>query len=327
MYNSHEHNATYINGYGGYSMQYKQKSFRKVPESFLQLTGKYLIGKSIVEFTEAELIKISDKISWEDEEAFLPNKIGKTSNINADGRVIKRKDLPKVTDSQELKYKRSEFNGHDSRIEVDGLTWRYYQRYVREEISAPNVNIKCIVSNDEKFLVIECDSADDDDLLLHKLNLALELFESEFELHIPAKDGFVKIPSKFKFVYWEILPSGEKTQEEVIAIIKSTISPDLKKTIKPVVEKRLSTIANYEPDNIAIGVGGYKGYIVYNFPAKGISVLECDNVNNATYVFDIDNWEELSKLSKTEIIESNLAKRRIIHDPSWASAISDLLSV
>ncbi|WP_201626018.1 hypothetical protein [Psychrobacter immobilis] len=306
-------------------MQYKQKFFRKIPESFSQLTGKYLIGKNLDDFTEAKLIEISSRASWEDGQAFLPSKIGKTSKINADGKIVKRKDLPKVTDSQELNYKRSELHGRD-RVEVEGSTWRYYQRYVREELPAPNVSIKCIVSNDEKFFVIECDSADDDDLLLHKLNLALELFESEFELHVSAKDGFVKIPSKFKFVHWEILPSGEKTQEEVITLIKSTISSDLKKTMKPVVEKRLSMIANYEPDNIAIGVGGYKGYIVYNFPEKGISVLECDNVNNATYVFDIDNWEELSKLSKTEIIESNLARQRIIHDPSWKSAISDLLS-
>ena len=248
-------------------MKYKQKSFRKIPANFLQLKGSYLIGKNIAEFTEDKLIKISDRASWKDGEAFLPSKNGKFSKINADGKIIIRRDLPKETASHELKYTRFEFHGPDRR-EVEDSTWRYYQKFVRERLAAPNVNVKCIVSNDEKFLVIECDSADDDDLLLHKLNLALELFESEFELHIPAKDGFVKIPSKFKFVHWEILPSGEKTQEEVIAIIKSTISPDLKKTIKPVVEKRLSTIANYEPDNIAIGVGGYKGYIVYNFPSK-----------------------------------------------------------
>ncbi len=307
-------------------MQYKQKSFRKIPESFLQLTGKYLIGKNLDDFTKDKLRQVSDKVLWADGEAFLPSKIGKTSKINADGKVIIRRDLPKESVSQELKYTRSEFYGPDRR-EVDESTWRTYQRFVRERLPAPNVNIKCIVSNDEKFLVIECDSANDDDLLLHKLNLALELFESEFELHVSAKDGFVKIPSKFRFVFWEILPSGEKTQEEVISMIKSTISPDLKKTMKPIVEKRLSTIANYEPDNIAIGVGGYKGYIVYNFPEKGISVLECDNINNATYVFNIDNWEELSKLSKTEIIESNLARQRIIHDPSWEYAISDLLSM
>ncbi len=306
-------------------MKYKQKSFRKIPESFLQLKGKYLIGKNLEEFAEAKLIEISGKASWKDGEAFLPSGIGKISRFNADGRIIKRKDLPKVTDSQELNYKRSELHGRD-RVEVEGSTWRYYQRFVREGVPAPNVHVKCIVSNDEKFLVIECDSADDEELLLHKINLALEIFESEFELHVSAKDGFVKIPTKFKFVHWEILPSGEKTQEEVITLIKNTVSSELKKTMKPVVEKRLSTIANYEPDNIAIGIGGYKGYIVYNFPEKKISVLECDNINNATYVFDLDSWEDLSKLSKTEIIESNLAQQRIIHDKSWTSAISDLLS-
>lgn len=325
MYNSHEHNATYINGYGGYNMQYKQKSFRKVPESFSQLTGKYLIGKNLDDFTEDKLRQVSDKVSWEDGEAFLPSKIGKTSKINADGAVIIRRDLPKESVSQELKYTRSEFHGPDRR-EVDESTWRTYQRFVRERLPAPNVPVKCIANNDEKFLMIECDSADSDELLLHKLNLALEIFESEFELHVSAKDGFVAIPTQFRFVNWKILPSGEKTQEEIIDLIKSTVPSSHRKTVKPVIEKRLSTIASYQADTIVVGVGGYKGYIVYNFPNKEISVLECDNINNATYVFDLDSWEDLSKLSKTEIIESNLAKQRIIHDKSWTSAISDLLS-
>lgn len=306
-------------------MQYKQKSFRKVPMNFLQIEGRFLIGKNINEFTDDRLIELSDRILWKDGEAFLPSKLGKASEINADGKVIIRRDLPKETVSQELEYTRFEFHGPD-KIEVEDSTWRHYKRFVRERLPAPNAMLKCISSNDEKFLMIDCDSKDDYDLLLHKLNLALEVFKSEFEIHIPAKDGFVAVPTQFKFVNWQILPSGERAKEEMISLIKKTISSNLRKTVKPIVEKRLSTIANYKPDTIAIGVGGYKGYVAYNFSNKKISVLESDYVNNATYVFDIGNWEELSKLSKTEVIESNLAKQRIIHDPSWKSAIYELLS-
>ena len=37
---------------------------------------------------------------------------------------------------------------------------------------------------------------------------------------------------------------------------------------------------------------------------------------NATYVFE-ENWEELSKLTKAEIIRGKLQKDRIIHRENW----------
>lgn len=45
---------------------------------------------------------------------------------------------------------------------------------------------------------------------------------------------------------------------------------------------------------------------------------------NATYVFR-DNWEELSKLSKAEIIKNNLQDKRFVHRESWPYQISALL--
>lgn len=307
-------------------MQYKQKSFRKIPANFLQLTDKFLIAKKLSDFAESDLARILDDFSWKDATEFLPNKNGKHSTINADGKTILRRDLPKEVIFREYKYKRLEFHGRDNRVEVDDSTWRSFERIFREQLPAPSVPIKCIVNNDEKLLMIECDSKDSEQLLLHKLNLALEVFKSEFEIHISAKDGFVKIPTKFEVVNWMILPSGEKTQEEIISLINSTISPKLKKTERPVIEKRLAKISSYPADAMAIGLGGYKGYIIYHFRQKGISVLESDNVNNATYVFDFKKWQELSQLSKTEIIEEGLAEQRIIHNQEWESNIDKLLS-
>lgn len=307
-------------------MKYKQKSFRKIPENFLQLTGKFLIAKKLSDFTESDLARILDNFSWENAIEFLPNKNGKHSTINADGKTVLRRDLPKEVVSREYKYKRLEFHGRDNRVEVDDSTWRSFERIFREQLPAPSVPIKCIISNDEKFLIIECDSKDSEQLLLHKLNLALEVFKSEFEIHISAKDGFVKIPTKFEVVNWMILPSGEKTQEEIISLINSSISPKLKKTERPVIEKRLAKISSYPADAMAIGLGGYKGYVIHHFRQKDISVLESDNVNNATYVFDFKKWEKLSQLSKTEIIEEGLAEQRIIHNKEWESNIDKLLS-
>lgn len=62
-------------------------------------------------------------------------------------------------------------------------------------------------------MLIECDSNEDHSLYLHKLNLALELFGAELEVQIPAQDGFVQLPPKFKVVNWLILPSGTYTKK------------------------------------------------------------------------------------------------------------------
>ena len=306
-------------------MKFKQKSFRKVPDSLASITGKFLLGKKLSDLSSDYLKKISDQTTWEDGESFLPNKIGKFSRINADGKEIVRRDKPKETITRAFYYTRSEFRGRDNRVEVEDFTWRTYERYPRETIPAQNVHINCIKNQDEKFLLIECDSQEDPSLFLHKLNLALEIFGSELEFHVAAKDGFVQLPRTFKVVNWLILPAGTYTKEELKEKIKQTVSTKLSKTVKPVIEKRLDKIASYEHTGIVIGIGGYKGYVIYHFPQKGISVLESDSPNNATYVFNHANWEQLSKNTKTEIINSNLAITRIIHDPNWDQQIDNLL--
>ena len=39
------------------------------------------------------------------------------------------------------------------------------------------------------------------------------------------------------------------------------------------------------------------------------------------------NWEELSKLTKAEILKENLQDVRIIHNNNWQQEIRDLLEV
>jgi len=306
-------------------MKFKQKSFRKIPDSLANIPGKFLLGKKLSDLTSDHLKKISDNNTWEDGDSFLPNKIGKFSRINADGKEIVRRDQPKETITRAFYYTRYEFHGRDNRVEIEDTAWRTYQRYPRETIPAQNIHVNCIESQNEKFLLIECDSQEDPALFLHKLNLALEIFGSDLEFHVAAKDGFVALPQTFNIVNWLILPAGSYSQEELKDKVKQTISPKLSKTVKPVIEKRLDKIGSYQHSGIVIGVGGYKGYVIYHFPQKSISVLESDSPNNATYVFNHSDWEQLSKKTKTEIINNNLAIKRIIHDPDWDQKIDNLL--
>ena len=253
-----------------------------------------------------------------------PNKIGRFSKRNADGTEIIRKDLPKEKVTRSFWTTRSQFDGRDSRTTVSDFVTRTYERYPRKTIPAQNIPTLCIENNKKLFFFIKIYPTDSDELFIHKVNLALEVFGSELDIHIPAKDGFVALPVKMRFVNWIILPKGTKLEME--EAIRQSLSPKLKPSIRPVIEKRMSEIHNFGPDEVVLGFGGYKGYVVYNFPSKGISVLESDNPNNATYVFEHSKWKDLSKLSKTEILANHLFKERIIHDQSWKVQVNKLLA-
>lgn len=55
-----------------------------------------------------------------------------------------------------------------------------------------------------------------------------------------------------------------------------------------------------------------------------MDVLESIYLNNATYVFR-DDWESLSKLSKSQIINGDVEYERVIHDSHWAENIGRIL--
>lgn len=306
-------------------MKFKQKSFRKYPDSLDKITGNFFLGLKLSDL-KSSIKKISDQDSWNDGEAFLPNKIGRYSTINADGKEIVRRDLAKEIVTQAFYYTRYEFHGRNNRVEIEDMAWRSYSRYPRETLPAQNVHVNCIETDGEKNLVIAFNNNEDKDLLLHKLNLALEIFGSTLDCHIQAQDGLVQLPQTVSFVNWEILRSGSLSQQDLRNKIKQTISKKLSKTVRPVIEKRLDKITSYAHSEVVLGIGGYKGYVIYHFPQKSISVLESDRPNNATYIFDYKLWKSLSQMTKTEIINGGLAQQRLIHDRNWETAIDRILA-
>lgn len=305
-------------------MAFKNSFYRKFPHHLIAIEGKYFLGRNDQDLTQEDLIKISDKDDWLNGESFIPNKIGKFATFNADGKEIVRKDLPKEMASAPFNYVRKEWHGNEQ-VEKHETTYRHYIRYPRDIVPAPNVAVKCLNFKNEKIFAIELDSEDGEDVNLHKLNLALEIFGKDIEPYILANDELIKLPKSFKLVNWQILRSGELSDKELLDMIQKTISARIKKTVRPVILERFAIVKQYDYSEIVIGVAGFKGYVVFQFPQKGISVLECDRQYNATYVFDYENWESLSKLSKTEILESRLAKERIIHDERWQTKINTLL--
>jgi len=149
----------------------------------------------------------------------------------------------------------------------------------------------------------------------------LEIF-GECEVFVDSSASIISSP--IRRLNWRLLPPGVRPwnnlQGEMQSIINLAPAGN-----RPVIENRFRTINGFRPSVVAIGQAGFAGYVVFGFEEKQIFLLESIRVNNATYVFG-RQWEQLSRLSKTEILENTLQQDRIIHRSGWHQHIARLLN-
>ena len=84
-------------------------------------------------------------------------------------------------------------------------------------------------------------------------------------------------------------------------------------------------IAQYASEFMAIGQDGFYGYVVYGYPSENLFVFESNQIDNATYIFN-GQWEQLSKLTKRELIQGHLYDYRFIHNSGWSKKIQSILN-
>lgn len=104
----------------------------------------------------------------------------------------------------------------------------------------------------------------------------------------------------------------------------SRFEVELPPSVQPVIRARTSQVEKYGPDFAAIGRAGFYGYWVFGFTKQGLYVLESRMLDNATYVLGAD-WEVVSRLTKAEIINSELAVARLVHDRGWPEKLDQVL--
>ena len=75
---------------------------------------------------------------------------------------------------------------------------------------------------------------------------------------------------------------------------------------------------------MAIGKAGFSGYLIFGFTLRNLYICESAFYVNATYIFE-SNWEELSRMTKAEILNQELQKDRIIHREGWDRNIASYL--
>lgn len=251
-------------------------------------------------------------------QSFLPKGCHPSSRFNAHGRFILLKDKPKENryiNTIEWEWEQwAPGGGTETKSDFKDIFKECYQR---EEIPPPSLFISLIEYKGSNYFSLEPltrDGGNDQDIL-HGVNLFLEIFGG-YEIIVDGEISNTKVEN----VSWRLLPPGEQPFEK----LEEHIDKELGKSprTQPVIKERQNFINNFNPHKIFVGQGGFHDYVAYDFGE--VVILESIKMGNALYAFPSD-WEEISKLSKKEIIQNGLAKERIIHKKGWKEKVSEVL--
>lgn len=273
---------------------------------------------------EEKLLQAGFSQDLESGETILPAAVGTISSFNAEGKYDVHKGQPKETAYRLGEWKWQEFRGRYDSVEKSKIVEIPYKRYPRTFVDPPSVELSIVQTDDgEKLLrspahhFVEAE----DEALIHVINLFLEHFG---ECELLREDLTPVAPARLIRLNWEVLPQGRmpwaRLQRHLLPIVDRQPQGN-----RVVIDKRHEAINAFDPEFVAVGQGGFDGYVVFGFPAKRLYILESTQINNATYVLDRD-WEDLSSMTKADLLNHDLHRERIIHRENWFSEMHRVLN-
>lgn len=300
-----------------------KKNFNSLPEQIKAKLSRYkenLIEVCCVEKVNDENIdnykhlgiSITNKNISIKNNSLLPDvSNGRYSKYNIKGRVIVRKDLPKIIKC--MPYELQDWGGN----------WHYgtYPKkvYQREYWEPRFLNLELIlvrqVGNDfwVKISIGVLDKTEEgfEAELLYRCNILQEiigncdLFQAEC-----SEEDYIKTA----FIDWEIFPPGELSNERIY----QSIPNNSQKPTEEEFNERMNIIKEANPIEFIQGKGQFKSYFGAKFN-NGKVAFENIYWGNALYVVH-DNWEEISKQPRSELIKisnNNNNFTRIVHNKHW----------
>lgn len=272
-----------------------------------QMINKFYIqvSNNIDNFEKLRNINHEDIIG----KTIIPTPIGPITRFNANGKELIQKNLPKEKRWFQRDYHVVDWHGNDHSGTCSVSRMCYPKKWIlppEEEIIFTQNSIKSMPLHIKEVNRIK-----------HVINMFLELFgycEIVDSKAIPISSHIIRR------VPWKILPPGEYPWEKIEAELHINRTFNSKKRS---IEHNVQVLNSYHPNFFAMGIDNFNGYIVFGYPNKNLYVLESMELNNATYIFKSD-WQELSKISKKQILAGNLYYKRIIHSPQWEEQIKSL---
>lgn len=303
----------------------KKRRIRKIKNNFplLKEGQKFYFGINLFD-RFAEKIKEAGFINFDPGSSVLPKGIfGPISFFNAEGKEVKRTDLPMETAYRQVEWHWKQWRGRGETEDMSDIRDVPYQRYQRDFISPPSIEITIFSKTDGSKIIVSpllTYSTTVEKELTHIANLFLEIF-GECQVFSDNLEEIIKVP--ISNLNWRILPQGEMPWKKLKGEISGLLNK-LGSGKRIVVENRVEIINGHGAKFCAVGEAGFSGYVVLGFPDKGLYLMESMFYGNATYVFG-EEWRELSKKTKAEILNNSLQKERIIHRKGWEEQINELL--
>lgn len=284
--------------------------------------NQFYIGVSDIDRFNDELIRIGFSENLELGETVLPKIIGPATRFNAEGKNNKLKDLPKETAYRQVMWKWKQFIGGGNYEEIEEIRDVPYERYQVEFVPPPSEELSIIEVDNQKMILssrilkTEANSVKAKNIF----NLFFEIFGECMMLN--SNLDTLSLP-EVQRKNWSVLPPGEYPFEIIEEHINQSLQIVRNRNSR-VIKHRIQKITQYEPNFIAIGNAGFTGYWIFGFPDKNIYILESVYPNNATYVLG-ENWENISKMSKSDILRNDFHIARLVHRISWNEEINNLL--
>jgi hypothetical protein len=310
----------------------KPKNYNKVPEKILIEAKDFkkdnMVVGSFVKVTKVDIlngkydlgIKLhKGKMTYEP--YILPNKsLGKYSKINREGYKKVMYNLPK--EDRIIYSEAPNFNGNGTHT-----TSRIIKARPFEIINPKEFVLKLELLEEEnnsylfKIYVEEILNSEDNELenkLLYNINLLRESIGTEDIISVDAK---LSEYTETLMVDWDILPVGnsKETYNEIVKKYKFKNNEDKQK-----LKDRYDTLLSLKPKQFIKGTNGFRRYFGAKFD-ENLVVFENLEYGNAIYVM-YDNWENLSKLNRTQLMSlNNELCERVEHRKTWRTVLKMII--
>lgn len=250
----------------------------------------------------------------------LPCSVNRYAKKNAEPYFTIDKSLPKEDYTQTVYWTRYEWAGKGQLNPVTDFSYIKKQRYHRDYFEPYSVYFTLVADGDKSYIVSEAIPyiTENHEKLLNTVNMLLGMF-GECTVDFSEQES----QTKRIFVNWDILPKGKYPWSTVRETL-GNLTKGNTKTQAELMLRNCELIYARNPDFVAYGRAGFKGYAVFGFTSRDLYILESAIPNNATYVLQ-NNWETISQLSKAEILSQELHKARIIHSASWQKNFNEMM--
>jgi hypothetical protein len=249
---------------------------------------------------------------------------GPASRRNAEGFDIVHRDQPMETAYRQVVWTWTQFAGRNATEEKSKVVDVPYQRYPRTHVLPYSIELEVKLRSDGQAFVVAGPFINDDSSVVVATNTANMMREALGGFEVLDKDLTSWVNAPIRRLHWQLLPPGRNPWESAIPALEGVVE-HAPAGNRGVLRARLSAVGAKKPDFVAIGIGGFEGYAVFGFVRQKLCVLECPQVNNATYVLPMESWESVSQMTKAEILDVGAHTARIVHTRSWFDALEAVL--